>query len=276
MQPSPLVQRSGRRPTCCWTTATSAGVGVVSTRHAVQMRRSSRWPITALSDDATRNGSMPMSVNRWTAAAASTACSEDSTRWPVREACMAMRAVSSSRISPTRMMSGSWRRMPRRPSANEMPASDTCIWLTPAKWYSTGSSMVTTLRVGSLISLRVAYSVVVLPDPVGPVHSTMPSGALATPRNGSTTSLRMPRSRRLIRLRVVSSSRSTTFSPWMVPTMEARMSMGRPSTDAWNWPSWGRRRSTMLSSAITLIRLAMGDAICAGSMIASDSAPSTR
>ncbi len=54
---------------------------------------------------------------------ASTACSEDSTKWPVRAACMAMRAVSSSRISPTRMTSGSWRRMPRRPSAKVMPVS---------------------------------------------------------------------------------------------------------------------------------------------------------
>ena len=91
---------------------------------------------------------------------------------------MAMRAVSSSRISPTRMTSGSWRRMPRSPSAKVMPVSLTGIWLMPSNWYSTGSSMVTTLRVGSLISVSVAYSVVVLPEPVGPVHNSMPSGAL--------------------------------------------------------------------------------------------------
>ena len=34
----------------------------------------------------------------------------EKTRWPVMAACMACRAVSSSRISPSRMTSGSWRR----------------------------------------------------------------------------------------------------------------------------------------------------------------------
>ena len=44
------------------------------------------------------------------------------------------------------------------------------------KTYSTGSSIVITLRDSSAISVRVAYSVVVLPLPVGPAHSTMPKG----------------------------------------------------------------------------------------------------
>ena len=38
-------------------------------------------------------------------------------QWPVRLACMAISAVSASRISPTMMMSGSWRRTERRPLA---------------------------------------------------------------------------------------------------------------------------------------------------------------
>ncbi len=38
------------------------------------------------------------------------------------DACSASRAVSLSRTSPTRMTSGSWRRMERRPAANVRPA----------------------------------------------------------------------------------------------------------------------------------------------------------
>jgi hypothetical protein len=44
----------------------------------------------------------------------------------------------------------------------------------PGSWYSTGSSMVMILSSTVLISDRQAYSVVVLPEPVGPVTSTMP------------------------------------------------------------------------------------------------------
>ena len=51
------------------------------------------------------------------------------------------------------------------------------IWLMDGKTYSTGSSIVITLRETSAISVRVAYSVVVLPLPVGPAQSTMPKGA---------------------------------------------------------------------------------------------------
>ena len=52
------------------------------------------------------------------AVAASLVCSVLSTRCPVSEAWMAISAVSRSRISPTRMTSGSWRRYARRPDAN--------------------------------------------------------------------------------------------------------------------------------------------------------------
>jgi hypothetical protein len=41
-------------------------------------------------------------------------------------------------------------------------------------WYSTGSSMVMILSCPVLISESAAYSVVVLPLPVGPVTSSMP------------------------------------------------------------------------------------------------------
>ena len=51
---------------------------------------------------------------RATVRVTSCVCSVDSTRWPVSEARRAMSMVSSSRISPTRMTSGSWRSAARR------------------------------------------------------------------------------------------------------------------------------------------------------------------
>ena len=100
---------------------------------------------------------MPMSRNRCSAALASVACSDDMTKWPVSAACTAMRAVSTSRISPTRIESGSWRRMARRPDANVTPAcSLICIWLIDGMTYSTGSSIVVTLIASSLTAASVA------------------------------------------------------------------------------------------------------------------------
>ena len=75
--------------------------------------------------------------------AASLVCSVLNTRWPVSEAWMAFSAVSRSRISPTRTMSGSCRRMLRSELPNVSPIFGcTWIWLMPSSWYSTGSSVV--------------------------------------------------------------------------------------------------------------------------------------
>ena len=104
-----------------------------------------------------RNDSMPMSRNRCRADTESVAWSEESTKWPVRADWTAIRAVSTSRISPTRITSGSWRRIDFSPVAKVRPAcSLVWIWLIDGKTYSTGSSIVMTLRVGSLTSLKVA------------------------------------------------------------------------------------------------------------------------
>ena len=46
-----------------------SGEGVYSSLHAVQLTRISAWPTIARSDDATRNGSIPMSTRRVTALA---------------------------------------------------------------------------------------------------------------------------------------------------------------------------------------------------------------
>jgi len=99
--------------------------------------------MTPISELATRYGSMPRSSSRATAPAASLVCNVLKTRWPVSELCTAMRAVASSRISPTMITSGSWRRTVRRPVANVRPFfSATCVWLMPGSWYSMGSSSV--------------------------------------------------------------------------------------------------------------------------------------
>ena len=63
----------------------------------------------------------PMSSRRVTAPAASLVCRVENTRWPVSAAWTAISAVSWSRISPTMMMSGSWRTIVRRPRENVRP-----------------------------------------------------------------------------------------------------------------------------------------------------------
>ncbi len=98
-----------------------------------------------------------MSISRVIAPTASLVCSVANTRWPVSEACMAMRAVSRSRTSPTRITSGSCRSTERRHEAKVSPTrSLTPIWVTPGISYSIGSSMVTTLIVSERMSLREA------------------------------------------------------------------------------------------------------------------------
>ena len=89
----------------------------------------------------------------------------------------AISAVSKSRISPTRMMFGSWRRKLRSAAAKLRPMfSRTWTWLTPIRLNSTGSSAVMMFVSTVLMREIEEYSVLVLPDPVGPVTSTMPHG----------------------------------------------------------------------------------------------------
>src|SRR3989442_8629831 len=69
-----------------------------------------------------------------------------------------MPAVSWSRISPTRTMFGSWRRIDRSPAAKVTPARVLIwTWLIPSSWYSIGSSTVMMFFTGDLIQLRDAY-----------------------------------------------------------------------------------------------------------------------
>ena len=64
---------------------------------------------------------MPMFIKRLMVDGASFVCSVDNTIWPVSAALTAISAVSKSRISPTRMMFGSWRRNDRRAAAKFKP-----------------------------------------------------------------------------------------------------------------------------------------------------------
>ena len=118
---------------------------------------------------------MPISVRRVKTLGASLVCNVVSTRWPVRAASIAICAVSWSRISPIRMMSGSERKIDRRAAAKVKPALGfTCTWLMPGIRYSTGSSTVTMLTSGRTTAFNVAYKLVDLPEPVGPLTISMP------------------------------------------------------------------------------------------------------
>ena len=113
--------------------SSSSALGQYASRQASQSRRASRCATMQLIDVASRLGSTPMSTRRAIDDAALCVCSVVSTRWPVIAAWMAMRAVSSSRISPTRSTSGSERRIVRSPRANVRPLLKlTSIWLMPA------------------------------------------------------------------------------------------------------------------------------------------------
>ena len=96
--------------------------------------------------------------------------------------------------------SGSCRRMERSSCANVSPICGfTWIWLMPPSWYSIGSSTVTTLRATEFSASSPVYSVVVLPEPVGPVTSTIPFGSSSAAPSRATTGRRQPQ--RLIRQR---------------------------------------------------------------------------
>ena len=98
-----------------------------------------------------------MAMNRPMTSNTLLACTVVNTRWPVRADWTAICAVSGSRTSPTMILSGSWRRIERRPRAKVRPFfSFTGTWVMSGIWYSTGSSMVMILSSGVAISLRAA------------------------------------------------------------------------------------------------------------------------
>ena len=120
-------------------------------------------------------GATPMLARRVRVCGASLVCRVDRTRCPVWAALTAISAVSRSRISPTMMMSGSWRRKARRAEAKVSPVLGFMLtWLIPVTWISTGSSTVEMLTSGLLRIFSAEYSETVLPEPVGPVTRIIP------------------------------------------------------------------------------------------------------
>ncbi len=101
------------------------------------------------------------------------------TRCPVSAACMAALKVSWSRISPTRMMSGSCRTASFRALCKSMTSMPTSRWLkidlSSLKVNSIGSSMVTMcIRSRSLMYWSIEAIVVLLPYPVTPARMMIP------------------------------------------------------------------------------------------------------
>ena len=125
------------------------------------------------------------STMRSTVLAAELVCSVPNTRWPVSAAVRARRMVSRSRISPTSTASGSSRSAERSALAKDSVCGPTSRWLTRhfllSCTNSMGSSTVSTWPYSfSLRWLTIAASVVLLPEPVGPVTSTSPRGLSAS------------------------------------------------------------------------------------------------
>ena len=108
-------------------------------------------------------------------------CRVENTKWPVSAAVMAASIVSRSRISPTRITSGSWRSTRLSASPKVGTSTPTSRWLT-MPWrcwwkYSMGSSTVTTCRrERRLITSIMEASDVDFPEPVGPVTRINPRG----------------------------------------------------------------------------------------------------
>ena len=110
-----------------------------------------------------------------------------------------------------------------------------------------------------LISFSAAYNVVVLPDPVGPVTSTIPYGSLMYRRNRSRSCGAKPTtsSESFLNFSLIdslSSTLNTAFSPCTVGIMLTRKSINRPLYRTRKRPSCGTLRSAISSSLITLMR----------------------
>ena len=86
-------------------------------------------------------------------------------------------AVSTSRISPTMMMSGSWRRNARSAIAKVSPISWMHLHLVDPLRSVFDRVFVVKCYVGRVELVSTEYSVVVFPEPVGPVTKIIPSAS---------------------------------------------------------------------------------------------------
>ena len=172
-----------------WISLAIARFITITSQMAFRPRPSGRltraWVITAsrLCDRklfvCSRSSMGSASMMRSTVLVALVVCSVPSTRWPVSAAVIAIEMVSASRISPTRITSGSSRIAARTPSAKLgrcVPSSRWITWLFLLRWTnSMGSSRLTMLRLRVAFSRSIiAASVVDLPVPVEPVTRIIP------------------------------------------------------------------------------------------------------
>ncbi len=167
--------------------------------------------------------------------------------------------------------------MARKPAAKVMPTRAlTWVWPTPSMAYSTGSSMVRILREPSLSRLNAAYRVVVLPEPVGPVTSTMPLGTCNARCTVCITAAGMPNWVNDKLPCSLSRIRSTTRSLLRVGKVDTRTSNAFAPITSDTRPSWGTRFSAISRRAITLTRDTSSGAMRPGNVAASRITPSTR
>ena len=124
------------------------------------------------------------------------------------------------------------------------------------------------------------YSVLVLPEPVGPVTSTMPYGFKMLRSNFVSDSCSKPSLVMSSRRFSLSSKRMTIFSPYSVGTVETRKSSSFFFPSALYLimmrPSCGSRFSAMSSLAMIFRRLVMASFNRSGGLITVCSRPSTR
>ena len=180
-----------------------------------------------------RNGSTPISFRRVSAPGASFVWSVESTKCPVSADSIEIFAVSTSRISPTMITSGSDRTIERRAVAKVSPARR-LIWICemPGSRYSTGSSTVMMLMSGRLISFSAPKRVVDFPEPVGPVTSSAPVGRRISSDSWCRMSSARPSSSSVGGRFDLSSRRITTDSPSTEGSVATRTSSIRPAAAA--------------------------------------------
>src|SRR3954453_19611109 len=165
-------------------------ISMETQRPSPSARGTSRWQMMPRSEPARPSRTCfcscggKKSMTRLMVSCASVVCSVDMTKWPVSAAASAALTVSWSRISPTRMTSGSCRIAARRAVEKSSVSTRTSRWLIIASLSkcrtSIGSSIVTawTSRLVLMWSIMPAR-VVVLPEPVGPVTRARPRGSRA-------------------------------------------------------------------------------------------------
>ena len=127
-----------------------------------------------------------------------------------------------------------------------------------------------------LIWLMQEYSVVVLPEPVGPVTRRIPSWFSSSRLMPSVSLVFSPSESSDLTVARESRIRITTFSPSDAGSVDTRRSIGWPFTATRARPSCGRSRSAMSSDDMILMREISGSPAWRGIFITWRSTPSMR